>query len=83
MVEETEKTKPKQKKKTGNNSLCQVDSFTKDAGSKEGSKIIFLKKIENTEAISTIKFYSSRKCQKIKSSKYQILFQKKYRRLCC
>ena len=51
--------KPKQnkKKKTGNNSLCQVDSFTKDAGSKEGSKIIFLKKIENTEAIRTIKFY--------------------------
>ena len=58
MVEETEKTKTKQKKKkTGNNSLCQVDSFTKDAGSKEGSKIIFLKKIENTEAISTIKLY--------------------------
>ena len=52
--------KPKQnktKKKTGNNSLCQVDSFTKDAGSKEGSKIIFLRKIENTEAISTIKLY--------------------------
>ena len=57
MVEETEKTKTKQKKKTGNNSLCQVDSFTKDVGSKEGSKIIFLKKIENTEAIRTIKFY--------------------------
>ena len=44
MVEETEKTKPKQNKKTGNNILCQVDSFTKDAGSKEGSKIIFFKK---------------------------------------
>ena len=52
------KNKTKQNKKTGNYSLCQVDSFTKDAGSKEGSKIIFLKKIENTEAISTIKFYS-------------------------
>ena len=54
--------KPKKKnknknKKTGNNSLCQVNSFTKDAGSKEGSKIIFLRKIENTEAISTIKLY--------------------------
>ena len=57
MVEETEKNKTKQNKKTGKHSLCQVDSFTKDAGSKEGSKIIFLKKIENTEAISTIKFY--------------------------
>ena len=39
-VEETEKKKV-------NSSLCQVDSFTNDAGRKEGSNIIkiFLKKI--------------------------------------
>ena len=47
-LKKPKKTKQNKTKKTGNNSLCQVDSFTKDAGSKEGSKIIFLKKIENT-----------------------------------
>ena len=34
------KNKTKQNKKTGNYSLCQVDSFTKDAGSKEGTLFI-------------------------------------------
>ena len=55
-LKKPKKTKQNKAKKQGS-CLCQVDSFTKDAGSKEGSKIIFLKKIENTEAISTIKFY--------------------------
>ena len=52
-VEETEKKKV-------NSSLCQVDSFTNDAGRKEGSNIIkiFLKKIQKTlKPIRTIKSY--------------------------
>ena len=57
-VEETEKNKNKNKnKKTGNNSLCQVNSFTKDAGSKEGSNIIFQKRWTTLKPIRTIKFY--------------------------